>query len=201
MRAIFTTGLLMTGGVALATFVTLNPFLYSHPKRPIKIPLLAPVDPDESPYLRLHEVIAHRVGVSNNSQGKFPHNALNTPREKLQALAVQGFGRFGPFGPRSSDSTIRFDWRQDFGAILWGPWVAAGLVWTMISGRWQQRRGELPTRWLLGLQFVVAMATVGSFLPMAWDRYFLPIQSASVLLASGVALAAFDLVFRRTRRA
>jgi hypothetical protein len=37
------------------------------------------------------------------------------------------------------------------------------------------------------VQSLVALATVTAFIPLAWDRYLLPIQSGSAILASGFA--------------
>ena len=40
------------------------------------------------------------------------------------------------------------------------------------------------------VHFAVAFAVVTLYLPMAWDRYLLPIQAPAALLAAGVAVAA-----------
>ena len=186
---------------SLLVFSLGNPFVTARPRPPPAFPLYAPVPPDQPPWTRIAKVVAHRVETPRSQQASFPHNALTTPRDKILALAVQGFGRFGPFGPSHTDSTRRFDQTQDRGAWLWGPWVLAGLVWASVRGRGQKDRGEPPTAWALAILCMVAMATVGVFLPLAWDRYFLSIQAGSALLAAGVAVAAIDAILGRGKRA
>ena len=186
------------GVVALATFVALNPFVTAHPRSLAGVALLEPVPADQSPTQRLAKVVTHRVQVSRDAAGSFPNDALTTPWAKLSALAVQGFGRFGPFGPSHSDSTRRFDLSQDWGAILWLPLVVGGLAVAMRSGRTAHRAGVFPGSWALAVLFVVSFATVGAFLPLAWDRYFLSIQAGSALLVALLAVRALDGVRKGT---
>ena len=40
------------------------------------------------------------------------------------------------------------------------------------------------------VQFGVALPVVTAYLPMAWDRYLLPIQAPAALLAAGAVVAA-----------
>jgi hypothetical protein len=126
----------------------------------------------------------HRLRVSENQQRSFPHNALHTIADKTKVLAVQGFGRFGPLGPNDADSTVRFDRRQDLGAIFWTPLVLYGLLMAFRLGVAQFRAGQPPTALALVVWSIVAWTVVTLYLPMAWDRYFLPIQSANALLAA-----------------
>jgi 4-amino-4-deoxy-L-arabinose transferase-like glycosyltransferase len=190
-RATLVLATLAAGGVSFATFAALNPFLYAHPR--------GSLDPRLEPVARLSfrervkAVYDHRAGISEHAQSQFPDNALRTPREKVEAVAVQGFGRFGPFGPRGrTDSTVRFDARQDRGAWVWLPWVALGLLAALIRGRLQLHQGEPPAAWAIVVQAIVAMFVVTSFIPLAWDRYFLSIQPGSALLASFAIVEGFD---------
>ncbi len=50
-----------------------------------------------------------RLDISNNQKKNYPDDALLTdvPRGRASIL-VQGFGRFGPFGPRAADSKERY---------------------------------------------------------------------------------------------
>ena len=102
---------------------------------------------------------------------------------------MQGFGRFGLFGPRHSDSTRRYDWAQDRGAVVWLPCVVAGAAWAWSHGRRQLGRGEPPTAWAILVEAAVALAAVTAYLPLAWDRYYLPLQPGSALLAAGAVVA------------
>ena len=109
----------------LITFCLLNPFLTARPLPPIepRLQAIASLTFVE----RLKAVAEHRTSVSISVRTFFPNDALNGLREKVEAVAVQGFGRFGPFGPPGrSDSTVRFEARQDWGAWLWVPWVGLG---------------------------------------------------------------------------
>jgi hypothetical protein len=183
-------------GVAAATFVGLNPFLTAHPKSnlPAGIARIARLGPaGRMRYLLTHRVRATRV----QQESGFRPYALTTPVDKIKVAAVQGFGRFGPLGPQTYDrlaSERRFEWAQDRGALIWLPWVCAGLAWAVARGRRQWTSGAPPTAWAIAVQAVVAAVVVTAYLPLAWDRYLLPLQPGSALLAAGVATAAMGRV-------
>jgi Dolichyl-phosphate-mannose-protein mannosyltransferase len=181
------------GAISFGTFVALNPFLFAHPKGPID-PSLEPLA-EMSFRVRVKVITSHRVDVSLLAKSLFPNDALKTVPDKLKAVAVQGFGRFGPFGPRGwTDSTIRFDWKQDWGALVWLPWVAIGFVLAILRGRSQFRTGQPPTAWAIVVQASLALAVVTAFIPLAWDRYFLSIQPGSALLASFAVIDIHDRI-------
>jgi 4-amino-4-deoxy-L-arabinose transferase-like glycosyltransferase len=193
-RLAFARAALVSAIVAVLTFVALNPFLTAQPTGPLP-PHVAAIA-GRGFWARVRMLVVQRVEVSRSQVVNFPHNALTGPRDKIAVAAVQGFGRFGPFGPRHSDSERRYDWVQDWGAPLWLPWVGAGFVWALVHGRRQYLSGEPPTAWAIALQAVVAAAVVVAYLPMAWDRYLLPLQAGSALLAAAVAVAAVDRLGR-----
>jgi len=189
------------GAVSLGVFVGLNPFVSARPRNLGGVPLMAPVAPNQSISARLKQVVSHRVEVSRVAKAAFPRDALTTPTAKLSVLFVQGFGRFGPLGPPHSDSTRRYDLRQDWGAILWLPLVVAGLFRCVHTGREKLASGQFPDSWAVAVLFLVCMLTVGTFLPLAWDRYFLSIQAGSVLLASSAIVGVMDVLkYRRGTR-
>jgi len=113
---------------------------------------------------------------------------------------VQGFGRFGPFGRSHSDSTIRYDLSQDWGATVYLPVFLLGGILTFRHGRRQYYSGEPPTAWATLLQALIAFFTVTLFIPLAWDRYFLSIQAGSTLLAAGVVVSVWEHLERRFAR-
>jgi hypothetical protein len=80
--------------------------------------------------------------------------------------------------------------------LIWLPWVLAGVWWAILRGRRQVAEGEPPTAWAVLIQAVVALAAVTSYLPLAWDRYFLTLQSGSAVLAAGVAVMALDRILQ-----
>ena len=188
------------GPVSFATFVLGNPTLTATPEAPsaasyLKVDGLAP---------RTRAILAHRDEVSRSAQGdglfKAQGYALTDPASKAAVVAVQGFGRFGPFGPASTDSTRRFDPEQDWGAAFWAPLVVFGVGWAARAGRLQYRSGDAPTSWAVLAAFGVALATVTAFIPLAWDRYMLPIQSGAAILASGGFVGVIEAVVRAFRR-
>ena len=104
--------------------------------------------------------------------------------DKVKVFAVQGFGRFSPFGPTAANSEVRYDVRQDWGVVFWWPLVLFGLVRSIRMGRDQLRSGIPPTAIALLIWVAVAWIVVAVYLPMAWDRYMLPIQAPNALLAA-----------------
>src|SRR5262249_48889745 len=89
--------------------------------------------------------------------------------------------------------------RQDIGVIFWLPLVMIGLVQSLRRGLIQYRNGAAPTAWALVIWAVVAWAVVVVYLPMAWDRYLLPIQAPNALLAAVALSALWERVHRPVR--
>ncbi|WP_148597170.1 4-amino-4-deoxy-L-arabinose transferase [Aquisphaera giovannonii] len=176
----------LVAGVGLAivsaagTFVLLNPFMTAHPVgTPEPMRSLA----EMGAISRFRFLIDQRRESSASQQRMFAHNALLGPLERAKVVAVQGLGRFGLLGPPKSDSTLRYD-VQDLGALLWMPLVLLGLVRAILLGRRQRIAGEPPTAWALVLWAAVSAAVVTLYIPMAWDRYLLPIQAPFAVLAA-----------------
>ena len=180
--------------VAIGTFVLLNPMLTARPAAPVPAGLAVIARAGIGP--RLVAILLYRVKVSEMQRHNHPHYALQGLPDKIQVVAIQGFGRFGPFGPRLSHFPVLYDWVQDRWAILWGPWVVLGAVWAARQGRRQVREGIPPTAWAILLQACLALLTVTVYIPMAWDRYYLPIVAGTSLLAAGIAVAVFDRLVR-----
>ncbi|GAC1465853.1 MAG: hypothetical protein NVSMB9_05830 [Isosphaeraceae bacterium] len=177
----------LSGGMAAALIVLLNPYLTAKPPRPFsgRLREIQQMNPIE----RAKVMLDLRLKVSGEQKVLFPHNALNTFAEKCTTVAGQGFGRFGPLGPSHSDSTRRFEASQDWGCLVWFPLVLVGGRWAWRKGRAQRLSGLAPTAWAVLLYFVVALAVVTVYIPMAWDRYLLPIQAPSALLAAGALVS------------
>jgi 4-amino-4-deoxy-L-arabinose transferase-like glycosyltransferase len=186
------------GIVSIATFVALNPFRTAQPTGALhpaargfaRMPLGQ----------RMRHLVDHRMGVSRDQMLGFPHNALPNPLDKIGTVCVQGFGRFGPFGPHESRSVIRYDRVQDWGALVWLPLVVLGTIPYLRRGRTQLSAGDAPTAWAVLLQAGVALFVVTCYLPLAWDRYYLSLQPGSALLGAGAIVAAADRVFKRRFR-
>lgn len=197
-KLILALGTAMAWASAWFVFVELNPSMTADPggRLPVRLRNLA----DKGPWERFFFFIEHRREMARSQQRKFPHNALESPADRASVVAVQGFGRFGPFGPRNSDSERRYDVSQDFGAAVWLPVVAAGLSAAIWLGRRQRRDGAMPTAWCLVTWTAVSLTTVTAYLPMAWDRYQLPIQAPAALLAAVGLVSAWDMVRPRPSR-
>jgi 4-amino-4-deoxy-L-arabinose transferase-like glycosyltransferase len=190
----FAVSMLLAVAAASVTLVALNPFLTAHPTS--RVPQVIPEIEKASVLERARRMADLRLEVARGQKDLFPHNALWTASDKASSAAVQGFGRFGPFGPSHSDSTRRYDAAQDWGALIWLPWTALGAVWAFLQGRTQWRAGVPPTSWALLVQFVVTLAVVTAYLPMAWDRYFLSVQAPASLMAAGAAVAVANRVIQ-----
>jgi 4-amino-4-deoxy-L-arabinose transferase-like glycosyltransferase len=199
-------GSIAAAAVALAVFVSLNPFMTARPNEPLsrRAVFINPEELRESRVLadqniwqRFSFQVKHRLAVSENQKHSFAKDALFTLAEKTEVMVVQGFGRFGLFGPSESNTTVRFDLRQDWGALLWVPLVFAGLLVSIRLGINKYRAGEPPTAFALVIWAVVAWVVVVFYLPMAWDRYLLPIQSGNSLLVAVAAAAAWDRLAHR----
>lgn len=186
----FAAGSVVAAFVAWFGFLILNPFMSASNPAPnnAEAQRLA----EMSVWARFRFLIEHRRTMSAGQQQNFPHNALRSMRERARVVAVQGFGRFGPFGPTKSNSEIRYDAAQDWGAFVWLPIALIGLGYAGAMGRVQFRRREAPAAWAVGVWALVALTVVTLYLPMAWDRYLLPIQAPFALLGAAVIVAAWD---------
>ncbi len=173
-------------------FVVLNPYMTAHPATPLTTDMKR-ID-DLNAWERFRFLIDHRREMSRSQQLGFPHNALISISERAKVVAVQGFGRFGPLGAASSDSTRRYDLAQDWGAFVWLPLCLGGLVYAVVVGRRQYRAGDAPAAWALTAWALLSLVVVTLYLPMAWDRYQLPIQAPFALVASSVLVGGVDYV-------
>ncbi len=186
-------GIATLGPISVLVFVLLNPFVTAKPGPDIRLPEALATIRDQGPWDRLLMAKRHREEVSTNaSTNLFPDDGLNDPVSKVAVVAVQGFGRFGLLGPTHSDSTVRFEVAQDWGLVIWGPLVLWGAFVLFGIGRRQQRAGAAPVAWAVLACWLTALAVVTAFIPLAWDRYLMPIQGLSCLLAA----SAIDVIVR-----
>ena len=82
-------------------------------------------------------------------------------------------------------------------ALFWLPFVCFGLFESVRLGREQLAAGKPPLALLLLVWAVSAWAVVTVYLPMAWDRYQLPIESGNALLAAVGVCAIWDQIAAR----
>lgn len=181
-RLLIVSGSATTLAATIVVFVALNPFMTARPKGPV--PPEARQIVDANPWQRLLFQVRHRVKLSEYQQKTFPHDALRSLADRSAVVAVQGFGRFGLFGPAMSDSTARFDLKQDWAAVLWTPLVLIGMAASISLGQRQWRAAEPPTGIALLTWAATTWMVVTVYIPMAWDRYLLPIQGVNALLAA-----------------
>jgi len=178
-------------------FVALNPYMTARPDEPLTIE--AKRIAELNAWERFRFLIDHRREMSRSQQLGFAHNALTTFPERAKVVAVQGFGRFGPLGPSSSESTRRYDFGQDWGAVVWLPLCLLGLARAGVLGYRQQRAGEPPAAWACAVWALVSLVVVTLYLPMAWDRYQLPIQAPFALLSASALVAGGEFLVRLFR--
>ncbi|APW63043.1 ArnT family glycosyltransferase [Paludisphaera borealis] len=195
----FAVGSCLAVAVAWVVFLGLNPFMTARPPGPLQAE--ARQLAELSAWQRFRLLIDHRRTMSQGQQKAFPHNALTTLPERAKVVAAQGFGRFGPLGPATTDSTLRFDLGQDGGAFVWLPVCLAGLVGSIVLGLRQYRAGEAPLAWALATWALLALAVVTLYIPMAWDRYQLPIQAPFCLLAAIFLTASGEAIVKLVRPA
>jgi 4-amino-4-deoxy-L-arabinose transferase-like glycosyltransferase len=185
-------GVLVTIVTALLLQVALNPYLTARPRGVLPDrarPLLT-----MNPWQRFLFQVRHRIELSDDQKKTFPNDALHTVTEKAEVAVVQGLGRFGAFGPCLSDSRVRFDRRQDRGLMFWTPLVLLGLVESIGLFMRQCRAGAPPTGLALLIWAGLAWSVVVVYLPMAWDRYLLPVQPVNALLAALAATMVWERV-------
>jgi 4-amino-4-deoxy-L-arabinose transferase-like glycosyltransferase len=189
-RAAVAVAALVFAATTVAVFIVGNPTLTAHPT--------APLDPAQQAIAReglagrFRAITRHRTHMWELQQGFYPHYAVKSLGEKVGLTLAQGFGRFSPMGPAHSHQPVLYDWVQDKSAVVWIPWVALGAMATAFSGRRQLRAGDPPAAWSVVVAAAITLGCVALFLPMAWDRYFLPIQSWNSLLAASAPVAVID---------
>ncbi|MFM1802896.1 MAG: hypothetical protein RJA81_2248 [Planctomycetota bacterium] len=169
---------IIAGILGAAFFIFLNPFFYASSEG-LGEPQFREIR-EMSLGQRLRFVMDHRISVSKEGQNLFPNDALRTIPEKLSVMVIQGFGRFSPLGPRHDDSRNRFDIRQDWACPIWLITVLSGALFALRDSSPNRKSGQF-----LVLYGVIAVIVVGAFLPLAWNRYFLPIVIPSTILAAG----------------
>jgi hypothetical protein len=167
--------------------VLLNPFVTARPTGPMSPEIEAVAKQDV--WSRLIAIVEYRRRASRDLQENSPRHALRTDQEKVCAVASQGFGRYGPLARLHPGPARRYDLTADRRAWAWGLWVLAGAAWAVARGSRQLRAGEPPTAWTVLGAALVSLVTVTVMIPLDSDRYFLPIQSGSVLLAACAAAA------------
>jgi 4-amino-4-deoxy-L-arabinose transferase-like glycosyltransferase len=182
--------------LALGTSVAFNPFLTARPSGHLSNPEAQELS-RQSVFDRFLFQVKHRMRTSDSQQKNMSHNALYTLADRAEVFCVQGFGRFGPLGPSKSDSTVRRDFRQDWGLLLWGALVLVGFYEAVRLARAQFGSGQAPTGAALLIWAALSWIVVALYLPMAWDRYLLPIQSANALAGALAVTAIWDRLARR----
>jgi 4-amino-4-deoxy-L-arabinose transferase-like glycosyltransferase len=193
--------LAMSAGAALAisltvvTYVAFNPALTARPT--VRINPFFAERSSQGPWRRFTEMIKYRLESSAGQQDmlKFKRDTFKSPVDKVEVFAVQGFGRFGPLGPARSNSEVRYQLAQHWGLVLWWPMVIIGVVETIRQGRSQLAGCQAPTAQALLLWAAVSWIIVAAYIPLAWDRYLLPIQAPN----SGLVAVAMARIWDRWR--
>ena len=193
IKATLLVGLVLNGATAFAAFTLMNPTMTARPAGPFPNAAMEELAA-RGLYGRASAIVNHRLVVSRAQREMFTQNALPDLPEKLRAVVVQGFGRFGPLGPSHSNSPIRYDWASDRFALVWFPLVMLSLAWALRRGLAEFREGRPPTAWAVAAQYAATFLTVWLYIPLAWDRYYLPLQAVGALLVAGAAVALYDRV-------
>ena len=192
-RLAFALGAALSLAATAATMLALNPTLTCHPQgEPAARAGQGALD-------RFGDMVKYRLDsvAGQREMMKFNRDIVQGPVQKAAVFAVQGFGRFGPFGPNQSNSEVRYELTQDWGLLLWWPVVLIGMLRTFYIGRQQLRDGEPPTAFALLIWTLTSWAVVGAYIPLAWDRYFLPIQAPDALVAAVGLSALWECRWRK----
>lgn len=145
---------------------------------------------------RMRLMLAHRAEGLAAGQQAFPHLAINTKAERLQAIVAEGLGRWFAFGsgPEAGDKDRRAsEYRVVAGwgvvkVLFWLLCVLVALRTAVRQGRDRWRRGHLPTEWLLVTWTSVEIALLLRNLVVDFDRYYLgTVTIASLLVPYGIA--------------
>jgi hypothetical protein len=183
-RIALAVGLLVCAFTLMITVTAINPTLTCRPGA--RVPPVLAERVAQGPLGRCREVVKYRLEsvAAQRKIPKFYRDMVRTPLAKIAVVAIQGFGRFGPFGPSESDSVVRYQLTQDWGLVVWWPIVLVGILRTCRLGGQQLREGTTPTALALLIWALVSTTVVTWYLPLAWDRYLLPIQAPIALLAA-----------------
>jgi hypothetical protein len=76
----------------------------------------------------------------------------------------------------------------------------AAFAWLAIEGWRQFRSGEPLTAWAILAPAGITCAAVVLYLPLAWDRYLLPLQPWSALLVAGLVATTWSAIARALAR-
>ena len=174
-------------------FIALNPFFYASPKG-LRERQFEEIRQKNLPQ-RLKFMADHRIGVSAEGQKLFPRDALTTIPQKIAVLVVQGFGRFSPLGPVKDNSEIRFQLSQDWPVVVWFPLVVLGL-----AKAFRNKPQTILMSRFIAIYFVISILVVGAFLPLAWNRYMLPLVIPSSILAAGGLVELYRLMAKKPNR-
>jgi 4-amino-4-deoxy-L-arabinose transferase-like glycosyltransferase len=205
----------VVGCVAAVVFIAINPFFYARPD------LAATTSPDADGTLligghrrtpefrdeveraaqlgivgRTRLMLAHRAEGLAAGQLAFPHLAIASKGERLQAIVAEGLGRWFAFGSgqyigekdrRSSDYHVVSGWGV-VKVVFWLLCLLVGLRTAWQEGRDRWRRGQIPIEWLLVTWTAVEVGVLLRNLVVDFDRYYLgAVTIASLLVPYGVA--------------
>lgn len=125
----------------------------------------------------------------------FAADRLATPAERLRMTLWEGFGRFSPLGPRDIRTATprRAESFRDYRratALVWLPLCALGFCRALRTGWTSLRSGRAPSAWAIVAYTAAVLALVIGFIPLNWDRYYLPIQPCAAVLAANALVGA-----------
>lgn len=193
---LFAVGSALMMAIALATFVAVNPFLYAAPKVPGPTVPSSPEGPSESWEAYVQRVSAmgvlermrlmsrHRFEGLQAGLQVFPHLALPTIPSRLQAMVVEGLGRWFAGGEATRNGpgipAGYYCW-----LVLPGVVLGLSMVW---SDGWKCcTDGQVPVGWLLLVWPALEIVLLTRNLTVNFDRYFLGVVTwGSLLVVLGV---------------
>ena len=188
-----TAGAVLMGIVAVALFVAVNPFFYAQ----TDLPRIEPsadggsvvVDGVRRPtqYLnelsdlrnmsvleRMSHMLRHRLETMDAASEQFPDDRLATVGSRLQAIVVEGMGRWF--------ATVRLGAPKSITGCVTLFLVLLGLWRAAVYGKNRLVEGALPLSWVLVAWPLVEVVSLSRNLKVDWDRYYMGVVAWTSLL-------------------
>jgi hypothetical protein len=166
----------------------------------------------KNPWERFHAMLDYRRETTKRSAEQFPDDALRTIPARFNGIIVEGLGHQTVFGGPirrrdeivgSTNGSVKPEevrhqpdprslrWIAPTLLVLWG------VLFALVEGLGQLRRGEPPILWLPLTLAAIEFGLLLDSLHLNWDRYYLgPVTWSTLLMVLGPA--GFGVWLRRS---
>jgi 4-amino-4-deoxy-L-arabinose transferase-like glycosyltransferase len=143
----------------------------------------------QGPIQRALYLVQFRREVLRDGAVNFPEDRIDSLWERLWVGWYGGFGKYSPVAVREivvgkgGSLVVRFR-SHEAAAAIWSLLVLVSFVRLLTELTGELRRGILSPKHLLVCYAALATLMVVCFVPLDWDRYFLPMQPPAVLIGA-----------------